>query len=88
MRLVRLARAAQLATSVLCIARGSLADEVSARLVWKRSPGAELCIDAAALEQAVNSRWHRQVFVDAPSADLVVDGNIERRGRKVWSASI
>jgi hypothetical protein len=71
-----------------CIARPSRAEGVSARLVWQRSPGAESCIDAAALEAAVNRRWQRQVFVEGQSADLVVDGKIERSGRDTWSASI
>jgi hypothetical protein len=88
MRIARHAAGTVLASIVLLGARGSLADEVSARLVWQRSPGAESCIDAAALEKAVNGRWQRQVFVDAPTADLIVDGKIARSGRNVWSASI
>jgi hypothetical protein len=89
MRFVRLATAAPTAGMVLFfIASVSRAEEVSARLLWQRAPGAESCIDAAALEQAVNSRWQRQVFVDSPNADLVVDGKIGRSGRNVWSASI
>jgi hypothetical protein len=88
MRLARLAPAAQIASVVLCIARVAHGEEVSARLVWRRAPGAESCIDAASLENAVNTRWQRQVFVEAPTADLVVDGKIGPSGRNAWTASI
>jgi hypothetical protein len=64
------------------------ADTVTARLVWRRDPGAESCIDSAELVRAVNRRWQRNVFTDVPGADIVVSGAMSRTPQGAWVAAI
>ena len=61
---------------------------VTARLEWERARHAENCIDGDSLEGAVNRRWGRQIFVDAPRADIVVHGRIGRGKRGGFAAVI
>jgi hypothetical protein len=58
--------------------RAALAEEVTARLEWRRAHGAEACMDGARLEAAVNTRWRRHVFTEG-STDLLVEGKVARR---------
>ncbi len=45
-------------------------------LRWTRAPGAQSCIDAAALRIAVEARLRRRVFVDADVAPVVIEAHI------------
>jgi hypothetical protein len=69
------------AVAVLAAARPARADDPVPRtssLAWVRLPGAESCIGARALAQAVERRLGRQVFVSAAQAGLSIEGRIER----------
>jgi hypothetical protein len=47
-------------------------------LSWVRLPGAESCIGARSLAQAVERRLNRRLLVSAAQADVSVEGRIER----------
>jgi hypothetical protein len=55
----------------------------TARLEWRRAEGTESCIDGASLAEAVDRRWGRKVFVDDPSASVLVKGVVDRP-RGAW----
>ncbi|HEX3597409.1 MAG TPA: hypothetical protein VHU80_20015 [Polyangiaceae bacterium] len=76
-----------LTCSPTALAQGTSTENVSARLIWERAPDATSCIDRRALEEAVNRRWRRQVFVEG-AADLVVEGRVGRGEHDRWSASV
>ena len=61
---------------------------VTARLEWRRTPGAETCLDGESLKQAVNHRWGRSVFVDTARADILLQGTVGRSGPNQWVASL
>jgi hypothetical protein len=68
-------------------AQGS--DSFSARLEWRQEPGAEACLDGESLKRAVNERWGRSVFVDTPSADILLQGSIgHSEATGGWHASL
>jgi hypothetical protein len=69
------------------MARAEQTDWTSATLELERAEGAEECIEAAALEQAVQSRLGRTVFVQRSQADVVVSGRL-RRAAGGWSAEL
>lgn len=60
---------------------------VSYRLRWIRAPGAEACIDAAALADRVGARLGRPVFDGAGPAAVVIDAGVEP-GATGWRATI
>src|SRR5262245_1336769 len=77
---------------VLCVLPSSTAlaqpaapsERVAATFDWQRAPGAEECIDAPVLEQGVEIRLARRVFVSAREATasrvaVRVKGRIEPR---------
>lgn len=58
-------------------------------LAWVRLPGAESCIDARALAQAVELRLGRAAFVAPTRGDVAIEARIERReGPDGWRATI
>jgi hypothetical protein len=58
-------------------------------LTWTRATGAEDCIGALDLARAVEERLGRPVFVSASSAQLTIDGRIERRASSQgWRAVV
>src|SRR5689334_19728063 len=59
----------------------------TARLEWTRAEGAEGCIDGPGLEEAVDRRWGRKVFVDDATADVLVRGRVGRV-RGAWSVRL
>jgi hypothetical protein len=77
-----------LAFSLAWAARpASAAENASAQLIWERAPGAESCIDRERLEEAIDRRWKRRVFV-AAGADFVVEGRVSRGASGEWGASL
>ncbi len=69
------------AAAILAAARPACAADPAPRtssLAWVRLPGAEACIGAHALAQAVERRLGRPVFVSAAQAGLSIEGRIER----------
>lgn len=77
----------------LC-ARPALAAEpptqprVGVRLDVKREPGTEQCVSTSALEQAVEARLRRAVFVDEASAPLLIRLRLAQRAKRVWAAEL
>jgi hypothetical protein len=69
-------------------ARGD--DEVRAvgALDWQRASGAESCLAGPALEQAVEERLARDVFVPRERADIRVEGRIGPVAGGGWKASL
>ncbi|HEX4340640.1 MAG TPA: hypothetical protein VH062_32250 [Polyangiaceae bacterium] len=63
------------------------AQSASAKLVWERAPGAESCIDRERLEESIERRWRRHVFV-ADGEDFVVEGHVSRGASGEWAASL
>jgi len=57
------------------------AERVSATLDWQRAPGAEQCLDAPALEQGVEMRLARRVFVQAEPQTRPTSPAVRIRGR-------
>lgn len=68
--------------------RADEADTVTARLEWNRAEGAERCLSAEGLREAVNQRWGRAVITDSDHADLLLVGRIGPRGRRTWTAKL
>ncbi|WP_437532008.1 hypothetical protein WME79_03790 [Sorangium sp. So ce726] len=58
-------------------------------LAWVRMPGAEACIDARTLAQAVERRLGRAAFVPPTRGEVAIEGRIERSQEAgVWRATI
>jgi hypothetical protein len=57
---------------------GAAAPARSSSMCWVRLPGAEACIGARDLARGVETRLGRPVFVSAASAELSIEGRIER----------
>ncbi|WP_437984378.1 hypothetical protein [Sorangium sp. So ce117] len=58
-------------------------------LAWVRMPGAEACIDARTLAQAVERRLGRGAFVPPTRGEMAIEGRIERSQEAgVWRATI
>lgn len=85
---------ALLATCVAAVAHAqddapAPAVERTSSLGWVRLPGAEQCIGPQALAEQVEARLGRSVFVPASSADLSVEGRVERVAEPAgWRATI
>lgn len=63
--------------------------ERTSSLGWVRLPGAEPCIAAQVLAERVEARLGRSVFVPASSADLNVEGRVERTADPAgWRATV
>ncbi|WP_437660022.1 hypothetical protein [Sorangium sp. So ce1182] len=62
--------------------------EQTASLSWVRLAGAEACVGARALAQAVEARLGRAALVSAARADLTIEGRIEPGGSGGWRAVI
>ncbi len=71
------------------IARADAPAPRTSSLGWVRLAGAEACIPARALAEAVERRLHRPVFVAPTLADMAVEGQISRTGPAgPWRAAI
>src|SRR5690349_8998115 len=57
-------------------------------LNWLRLEGADGCISAAQLAQAVEARVGRVLFVPASSAALFVDGSVRLREPEHWQVEL
>lgn len=71
-----------LAAATLAFAPVAAAGEPAPRtssLAWVRHPGAEPCIDARALAQAVERRLGRSAIVAPTAGDIAIEGRVERR---------
>ncbi|WP_437955546.1 hypothetical protein WME76_29065 [Sorangium sp. So ce119] len=64
------------------------AGEQTASLSWVRLAGAEACVGARALAQAVEARLGRAALVSAARAELTIEGRIEPGGSGGWRAVI
>ncbi|MGK4000857.1 hypothetical protein [Sorangium sp. So ce1024] len=86
--LVTAARLALVAAALLAGARPARASsgEQTASLSWVRLGGAEACIAARALAQAVEARLGRAALVSAARAELTIEGRIEPGGSGGWRA--
>ncbi|WP_438014872.1 hypothetical protein WMF18_28790 [Sorangium sp. So ce315] len=80
--------AAALAAALLAGARPARASpgEQTASLSWVRLAGAEACVGARALAQAVEARLGRAALVSAARAELTVEGRVEPGGSGGWRA--
>jgi hypothetical protein len=78
------------AAATLCAAnaRSEEPGPPAARLEWRREAGAESCIDADTLANAVNQRWKRRVFASDGAPDIVVRGSVLRTSQSAWAARI
>lgn len=74
------------ASSTVC-AQTQPAPPATSSLNWVRLPGAESCITARALAEAVERRLQRAVFVSSSSGDLAIEGRIERANDQ-WTATV
>ena len=66
------------------VASDAAADPPQHSLQWTREPGAESCIDAAALTTAVEARLGRPVFVRSEAPAVIIDG----RASPGWHVAI
>ncbi|WP_437285462.1 hypothetical protein [Sorangium sp. So ce406] len=62
------------------------AGEQTASLSWVRLAGAEACVGARALAQAVEARLGRAALVSAARAELTIEGRVEPVGSGGWRA--
>ncbi|XXY52646.1 hypothetical protein WME91_16075 [Sorangium sp. So ce269] len=85
--LVAAALVAAALVAAACPARAS-SGEQTASLSWVRLAGAEACVGARALAQAVEARLGRAALVSAARADLTIEGRIEPGGSGGWRAVI
>lgn len=76
MKALGLCLGAALSVATATTARASPREPVHAALEWHRLPGGESCIEATALERAVETRLGRTVFVGRSSADVVIVARI------------
>ncbi|WP_437596798.1 hypothetical protein WMF28_29935 [Sorangium sp. So ce590] len=78
------------AAALIAAARPARASsgEQTASLSWVRLAGAEACVGARALAQAVEARLGRAALVSAARADLTIEGRIEPGGSGGWRAVI
>lgn len=85
-----LVAAALAASALVAAARPARASsgEQTASLSWVRLAGAEACVGARALAQAVEARLGRAALVSAARAELTVEGRIEPGGTGGWRAVI
>ncbi|WP_437981170.1 hypothetical protein [Sorangium sp. So ce117] len=85
-----LVAAALAASALVAAARPARASsgEQSASLSWVRLAGAEACVGARALAQAVEARLGRAALVSAARAELTIEGRIEPGGTGGWRAVI
>lgn len=63
------------------------ATPATSSLSWVRLPGAESCITARALAEAVERRLQRTAFVSSASGDLAIEGRVERAA-DAWTATV
>ncbi|WP_437935108.1 hypothetical protein [Sorangium sp. So ce341] len=86
----RAARLALLAAALVAAARPARASsgEQTASLSWVRLAGAEACVAARALAQAVEARLGRAALVSAARADLTIEGRVEPGASGGWRAVI
>ncbi|WP_044986457.1 hypothetical protein [Sorangium cellulosum] len=86
----RAARLALLAAALVASARPARASsgEQTASLSWVRLAGAEACVAARALAQAVEARLGRAALVSAARADLTIEGRVEPGASGGWRAVI
>ncbi|WP_437731250.1 hypothetical protein [Sorangium sp. So ce1335] len=84
----RAARLALVAGALLAAARPARASpgEQTASLSWVRLAGAEACVGARALAQAVEARLGRAALVSAARAELTIEGRVEPGGSGGWRA--
>lgn len=68
-------------------AHAQTAPPSTSSLNWVRLPGAESCITARALAEAVERRLQRTVFVSSSAGDLAIEGRIERASDQ-WTATV
>ncbi|WP_437852214.1 hypothetical protein [Sorangium sp. So ce363] len=82
--------AALAASALVAAARPARASsgEQTASLSWVRLAGAEACVGARALAQAVEARLGRAALVSAARAELTIEGRIEPGGTGGWRAVI
>ncbi|WP_437974061.1 hypothetical protein WMF11_36575 [Sorangium sp. So ce295] len=85
-----LVAAALAASALVAASRPARASsgEQTASLSWVRLAGAEACVGARALAQAVEARLGRAALVSAARAELTVEGRIEPGGAGGWRAVI
>ncbi|KYF67564.1 hypothetical protein [Sorangium cellulosum] len=84
----RAAGLALVAAALAAAARPARASsgEQTASLSWVRLAGAEACVGARALAQAVEARLGRAALVSAARAELTIEGRIEPVGSGGWRA--
>ncbi|WP_438038905.1 hypothetical protein [Sorangium sp. So ce128] len=89
-RLGLVVAAALAASALVAAARPARASsgEQTASLSWVRLAGAEACVGARALAQAVEARLGRAALVSAARAELTIEGRIEPEGTGGWRAVI
>lgn len=84
-----LTRAVLASAATLAITSGTRAQEperdVRAHFEWRAPPG---CVNGAALTRSVETLLKRNVFVDASSADVIVEGAAEARAEGGWNATL
>ncbi|WP_433928180.1 hypothetical protein AB3662_33405 [Sorangium cellulosum] len=78
------------ASALVAAARPARASsgEQTASLSWVRLAGAEACVGARALAQAVEARLGRAALVSAARAELTIEGRVEPGGSGGWRAVI
>lgn len=81
----RVARPLVFALGIALAPTSALAAEKKVALDWTRAPGAENCVDEAALGRSVDAVLGRVAFVPRAGADAVVHGRVERT-EKGWLA--
>ena len=83
------ARALLAAGVMVALAPRADAAPRTSSLAWVRMPGAETCIDARALAQAVELRLGRPAFVAPTRGDVAIEARIERlQSPDAWHATI
>lgn len=84
----RAAGLALVAAALVAAARPARASsgEQTASLSWVRLAGAEACVGARALAQAVEARLGRAALVSAARAELTIEGRVEPAGSGGWRA--
>jgi hypothetical protein len=77
-----------LAAALASSAASANEERAQANLTWKGSADAAECLEAAALERAVEARLGRAVFVPLRNADLRISVALGREPSGPWSAEI